>query len=217
MSKNYKPKSVILVSFEYPPRRLSKTSDVVFNIAQYLTKQKVKTHVITFDDWRSSIEVESKIVVNRIPNFIPNNISSFSLTMNLKTAYQSAIASVLNKEQVDIIHFFEWQTLPLLIPWDTSLNAVKIYTASSVQVTRDTTTSPHNDGIKKMEQISMQAFDLILADSVKVLKALHSDYKIDEKKVLLQPLIDINYSKNVYSLYQKLIEKATIAKEEKEN
>ena len=215
MSKSKKPKGVILVSFEYPPRRLSKTSDVVFKTAQYLTKQKVKTHVITFDDWRSSIEVENKVIVNRIPNYIPNNISPFSTTMNLKPAYQSAIASVLNKEEIDVIHFFEWQTLPLLIPWATSLDAVKIYSTSSVQVTRDVASSPHNDGVKKVEQLGMKTFDLILADSIEIMKTLHSDYEIDEKKVLLQPFIDIDYTKNVYSIYQKLIEKIALAKQEK--
>ncbi|MBK5112028.1 MAG: glycosyltransferase [Candidatus Heimdallarchaeota archaeon] len=215
MSKSYKPKGVILVSFEYPPRRLTKASDVIFKLAQYLTKQKVRTHVITFDDWRTSTEVESKVVVTRIPNPIPNNISPFSTAMNLKAAYQSAIASVLNKEQIDVIHFFDWQTLPLLIPWDLCLNVVKIYSTSSLQLTRNATSSPHNDGIKKVEQLSLQTLDLILADSIDIMKILHSDYKIDEKKVLLQPLIDINYSKNVFSLYQNLIEKAILEIEEK--
>jgi len=215
VSKSKKPKGVILVSFEYPPRRLTKTSDVIFSLAKYLTKQKVKTHVITFDDWRSSIEVENKIIVNRIPNHVPNNISPFSTVMNLKPAYQSAITSILQKEQIDVIHFFDWQTLPLLIPWGSSMDAVKLYTTSSVQFTRDASSSPHNDGIKKVEQKSLREFDLILADSIDVMKILHSDYEIDDKKVLLLPLIDINYSKNVYSIYQKKIEKAELEKEEK--
>lgn len=217
MSKSKKPKGIILVSFEYPPRRLSRTSDVVYKIAQFLTKQKVRTHVITFDDWRTSTEVESKVVVTRIPNHVPNNISPFSTAMNLKSTYQSAIASVLNKEQIDVIHFFDWQTLPLLIPWDLCLDVVKIYSTSSLQLTRDAKSSPHNDGIKKVEQMSLHTLDLILADSINIMKILHSDYKIDEKKVLLQPLIDINYSKNVFAIYQNLIEKAKLEKEEKKD
>ncbi len=215
MSKSKKPKGVILVSFEYPPRRLTKTSDVVFKLAQHLTKQKVKTHVITFDDWRSGTEVEKKIIVTRIPNHIPNNISPFSTIMNLKPAYQSAITSVLQKEQIDVIHFFNWQTLPLLIPWGSSLDAAKMYTASSVQLTRDASSSPHNDGIKKVEQKSLKELDFILADSIAVMKFLHNDYEIDEKKVLLQPLIDINYSKNIYLIYQKMVEKTELKKEVK--
>lgn len=215
MSKSKKPKGVILVSFEFPPRRLTKISDVVFKLAQHLTKQKVKTHVITFDDWRSGTEVENKIIVNRIPNHVPNNISPFSTIMNLKPAYQSAITSVLQKEKIDVIHFFNWQTLPLLIPWGSSLDAAKLYSASSVQLTRDASSSSHNDGIKKVEQKSLKAIDLILSDSVDVMKFLQSDYEIDDKKVLLQPLIDRNYSKNVYSIYQKMIEKAELEKEEK--
>lgn len=215
MSKSKKPKGVILVTFEYPPRRLTKISDVIFKLAQYLTKQKVKTHVITFDDWRSGTEVEKKIIVTRIPNHIPNNISPFSTIMNLKPAYQSAITSVLQKEQIDVIHFFNWQTLPLLIPWGSCLEAAKLYTTSSVQLTRDASSSPQNNGIKKVEQKSLKELDLILVDSIDVMKFLHSDYEIDDKKVLLQPLIDMNYSKNVYSIYQKMIEKTEVEKEEK--
>ncbi|MCG3253821.1 MAG: hypothetical protein KAX09_08225, partial [Candidatus Heimdallarchaeota archaeon] len=154
-------------------------------------------------------------IVTRIPNHIPNNISPFSTIMNLKPAYQSAITSVLQKEQIDVIHFFNWQTLPLLIPWGSSLNTAKLYTASSVQLTRDASSSPHNDGIKKVEQKSLKELDFILADSIDVMKILHSDYEIDEKKVLLQPLIDINYSKNVYSIYQKMVEKAELEEEKK--
>jgi hypothetical protein len=135
--------------------------------------------------------------------------------MNLKSAYQSAITSVLQKEKIDVIHFFNWQTLPLLIPWGSSLDAAKLYSASSVQLTRDAISSSHNDGLKKVEQKSLEAIDLILSDSVDIMKFLHSDYEIDDKKVLLQPLIDRNYSKNVYSIYQKMIEKAELEKEEK--
>ena len=215
MSKSNKPKGVILVSFEYPPRRITKTSDVIQKLAQYLTKQKIRTHVITFDDWRSTIEVEKKIVVNRIPNYVPNNISIFSTIMNLKPAYQSAITAILNKEQIDVIHFFNWQTIPLLIPWEKALDIVKVYTTSSVQSTRDATTSPQNEGIKKVEKMSMRTLDLILADSIDVMKSIQADYEIDEKKVLLQPLMDPEYSKKVNSIYPMLIEKAKLQKEGK--
>ncbi|MHA1442394.1 MAG: glycosyltransferase family 4 protein, partial [Candidatus Heimdallarchaeota archaeon] len=144
-----KPTGVILLSFEFPPRRLSKTSDQIADLANYLAKQNVKTWIITFDDWRADIEKLAKnITIIRIPNHVPNNITHLSTIMNLKPAYQSAIANIIHERRIDIIHLFEWTTLPAIIPWEEKLQQKLVFSASSLQKTRDASASPYNDGIK---------------------------------------------------------------------
>jgi len=91
-----KPSGVILLSFEFPPRRLSKTSDQIADLANYLANQNVKTWIITFDDWRADIEKLAKnITIIRIPNHVPNNITHLSTIMNLKPAIFSMNAELI--------------------------------------------------------------------------------------------------------------------------
>jgi hypothetical protein len=199
-----KIRGVVLVSFEYPPRRLSIISDLVFKIASLLNKNNIKVWVITFDDWRSDIEIKKKnFTIHRIPNNVHNNISFFSTIMNLKTAYQSILASILHKEQIDIIHFFDWQVLPLLVPWGDKLTQKLIYTAASIQENRDTSI-PTNEGIKKVEELSLKFFDLILADSKKLTKQIVENYSISEQKIITCSIKQKKYANEVLEFYSKV-------------
>jgi len=206
MIKEKKLSGVILVSFEFPPRRLSKTSDQVAQLANFLAKQNVKTWVITFDDWRSDIEnLRKNVSVVRIPNNIPNNITFLSSLMNLKPAYQSAIANIINERQIDLIHIFEWTCLPAIIPWKEKLKQKLVYSTTSVQKTRDPSTSPYNDGIKVIERKGAQIMDQIIADSKKISEILVSDYKVDSTKISLVKINDKKYSEKTFELYNKMI------------
>ncbi len=206
MVKKNSINGVILVSFEYPPRRLSKVSDIVSKHAANLVKNGIKTWVVTFDDWRSDIEIEkSKVVVNRIPNHIPNNISFFSTIMNLKSAYQSAIASILNQEKIDLIHFFEWQTIPLLIPWGDTLEVKKVYSTSSIQRTRDPPKSLYSNGMMKLEDLCLNKLDLIFVNSEKLSKSISKDYNIESESIEVLPYADKKYSIKSLEQYQNLL------------
>ncbi|MHA1367830.1 MAG: glycosyltransferase family 4 protein, partial [Candidatus Heimdallarchaeota archaeon] len=145
--------------------RLSKTSDQIADLANYLAKQNVKTWIITFDDWRADIEKLAKnITIIRIPNHVPNNITHLSTIMNLKPAYQSAIANIIHERRIDIIHLFEWTTLPAIIPWEEKLQQKLVFSASSLQKTRDASASPYNDGIKVIEKKGVKIMDKIIAE-----------------------------------------------------
>lgn len=206
MSKEKKLSGVILLAFEFPPRRLSKTSDQIANLAKYLAKQKVRTWVITFDDWRSDIENLSKYIsVIRIPNHVPNNITFLSCLMNLKPAYQSAIANIIHERHIDLIHIFEWTCLPPIIPWKEKLDQKLIYSTTSVQKTRDPSTSPYNDGIKVIERKGVQIMDQIIANSKEISEILVSDYKFDSTKITHIKINDKKYSEKTYELYMKMI------------
>ncbi|MHA1124098.1 MAG: glycosyltransferase family 4 protein [Candidatus Heimdallarchaeota archaeon] len=197
---------VILLSFEFPPRRLSKTSDQIANIAKYLAKQNVKTWVVTFDDWRSDIEKLAKnITVIRIPNNVPNNISFLATIMNLKPAYQSAIATILHERKIDVIHIFEWMCLPAIIPWKEKLNQKLVFSTTSLQKTRDASASPYNDGIKVIERKGVQLMDGIIAETKKISEILVNDYEVNADKVSIMKLKDKKHPEKVLELYKEII------------
>lgn len=209
--KNNSIKGVILVSFEFPPRRLSIVSEVVSKHADYLNKKGIKTWVVTFDDWRSDIETEkNRATVIRIPNHIPNNISIFSTVMNLKVAYQSAIAAIINQERIDLIHFFEWQTIPLLIPWGDILKVQKVYSTTSIQRTRNLSKSPLASGIEKLEELSLNKSDLILASSEKLSKLINENYDVKAENLEVLSFEDEKYSVKTIEFYQNLLKNSII-------
>ncbi|MHA1187601.1 MAG: glycosyltransferase family 4 protein [Candidatus Heimdallarchaeota archaeon] len=201
-----KPSGVILLSFEFPPRRLSKTSDQIADLANYLANQNVKTWIITFDDWRADIEKLAKnITIIRIPNHVPNNITHLSTIMNLKPAYQSAIANILHERRIDLIHLFEWTILPALIPWEEKLEQKLIFSTSSLQKTRDASASPYNDGIKVIEKKGVKIMDKIIAESKKISEILVDDYEVNPDNVSLLKFNDKKHSEKVFELYKELI------------
>ena len=198
-------KNIILISFEYPPRKLSIFCENVFNLANYLMKKAIRVWIVTFDDWRSSIEKEKNIIVNRIPNNIPNNISFFSYVMNLKMAYQSALATIINEEEIDLIHFFDWETLPLLASWGNSFNIPLVYSTNSIQIIRDSNINPYTEGIIEIEKMAMKNFSRIYVDSESLLERIHNDYSIDKKTLRVESFSDKKYYTNIYSEYERLI------------
>ena len=208
MSKITQPNGVILVSFEFPPRRLSKISDNIEKLAKFLSKQKVKTWVITFDDWRSDIEkINSYLSVHRIPYHVPNNISFLAMVMNLKNGYQSAIASLLQTQKIDILHLFDWPVLPALIPWKEKINTKMVFSILDLQFTRDPTSNPYNDGIKKIEKMGLEIFDKIIAPEEKIIPILDEHYNIKKNKVDVITLKDKKTNEKTFTLYQNLLNK----------
>jgi len=206
LSKKPKLTGIILVSFEYPPRRLSKISDSVEKLAHFLSKRGIKTWVVTFDDWRSDVEQVSKdLTIHRIPYHIPNNISELAMIMNLKVSYQAAIASILHTEKIKLIHFFDWMTLPVLIPWAKELKQKLVYSANSVQLTRDSSTNPYNSGIQRIEEMGFEVADLITANSDKLSQIITSNYNIGKNKVYLSTLAKKKSFEELLERYEQLI------------
>ncbi|MCF2142934.1 MAG: glycosyltransferase family 4 protein [Candidatus Heimdallarchaeota archaeon] len=195
---------VILVSFEYPPRRLSPISDVVFQVANFCLKKGVDVWVVTFDDWRSEITNENGIVVNRIPNHVPNNISDLTTILNLKCAYQAAIAAIMHEHQVDILHLFEWQTLPLLVPWGGNIQPKIIYTTTSIQMSRENARSPYNQGLKKIEEQALTNTDLILVDTDQLMLNAIKAYNLEPKKVVTQKIRQRKIASKIFQQYLTL-------------
>ncbi|RLI64131.1 hypothetical protein DRO91_02465 [Candidatus Heimdallarchaeota archaeon] len=196
---------VILVSFEYPPRRLSPISDVVFQLATFCLKKETNVWVVTFDDWRSDITNENGIVVNRIPNHIPNNISDLTIILNLKCAYQAAIAAIMHEHQVDIIHLFEWQTLPLLVPWDGNIQPKVVYTTTSIQISRENAHFPYHQGLKKIEEKALKNVDLILVDTDQLMLNAIEEYNLDPAKVITQKIRQRKIAPKIFQQYLTLL------------
>jgi len=199
-------KGVILVSFEFPPRRLSKMSDEVEKIAKFLSKEKIKTWVITFDDWRSGIEkINDFLIIHRIPYPVPNNISFLAMIMNLKPAYQSVIASILHSSKIDLIHLFDWTTLPIIIPWKNELKVKTVLSLPNLQILRDSATSPYNQGIKKIELLGMETVTKIIVPSKEVASSIKKHYNINENKITIVSQKEKKFSEKISEIYNEII------------
>ncbi|MFW9923093.1 MAG: hypothetical protein ACFFDW_07360 [Candidatus Thorarchaeota archaeon] len=202
MNEMTKIEGVILVSFEYPPRKLSKISDNIQKLALFLSNNNIRTWVITFDDWRSDTEQFSdNLQIIRIPFHIPNNISFLAQVMNLKPAYQSAISSILNSFKINIIHIFDWPCLLPIIPWKGKIDSKCIYTATSVQTTRDSSNTPYNNGIKTIEQMGFDIVDVITLEDDDLKNNISSNYKVNNGKLRKIPLKSRKYSEKIFEIY----------------
>lgn len=206
MSQKSKSKCIIIVSFEYPPRRLTKTSDKIKDLAHFLSDNKIKTFVITFDDWRTdNVKVNEYLEVRRVPYRVTSNISFLAMIMNLKASYQSAIASVLHDQKVDIIHVFDWNCLVPLIPWREKIKAKILYSTSSIQHTRDPTINPYNNGIKEIERLGLKLANKIITKDNNLTEEIVEQYNIEKEKIDVLAVKSRNYSKKILQTYQEIL------------
>ncbi|MEA2071882.1 MAG: hypothetical protein U9O98_11415 [Asgard group archaeon] len=210
MTPKKKPSGVILVSYEIPPRRLTAFSNKIAALANLLFVQNIPTFLVTFDDWRSDIEhINDYFTIYRIPNSIPTNISEFARIMNLKPSYQSVIGSIYHTQQIDLIHFFNWQTFPTLISWSQGLTCVKILSSLILQAEVRAESTPYNDGLKKLEEMAFTETDFILSPKKELSNKILSYYSNCKAKIITQKIDDEEYSKKLLKTYERLLKDST--------
>lgn len=109
---------VLLLSSEYPPKRLGNISDHVSTLAHELARRGHEVELVALDDWKQGYEDVSGVHAHRVANPIKTHsmasILTYALTASLQMETESSNIIYFYKQQgktIDLVHAHEWLTI----------------------------------------------------------------------------------------------------------
>jgi glycosyltransferase involved in cell wall biosynthesis len=108
---------ILLLSWEYPPKRLGNVADHVSTLAHELLRRGNEVELVALDDLRQGFEDVSGVHVHSVANPIKTHpmasILSYDVTASLKMESESSnIIYFYNQlgKKIDLVHAHEWLT-----------------------------------------------------------------------------------------------------------
>jgi glycosyltransferase involved in cell wall biosynthesis len=128
--------NILILTWEYPPKRLGNVSDHVATMAHELVKDKHEVEVIVMDDWRPGFEDH----VHRVSNPVKTHPMASVLTyaMTAATQIEAEASNVIyfyrrHQNNIDIIHSHEWLTVSPAISLKHAFNIPFVVTFHSIE------------------------------------------------------------------------------------
>ena len=131
---------VMILTWEYPPKRLGKISGHVFTLSHELVRQGHEVEVITEDDWETGFKKIDGVYVHRVANPVKTHHRASVLTsvMTASIRIEQEASNViyfrrLRGENVNLIHAHEWLTIPPSISLRRAFNLPLVLTLHSLE------------------------------------------------------------------------------------
>jgi len=170
---------VLILTWEYPPKRLGSVADHVFNLSHELVKQRYKIEVLAEDDLNPGIEDAAGVHIHRVANPIKThpNASLLTFAMTASVAMEQEASNIIyhcrkRREKIDLIHAHEWLTISPAVTLKYAFNLPFIVTFHSIEAHRcHGIFGPINIAIREIESMGVQ-------ESAKVVTT--TEWMIDE-------------------------------------
>ncbi|MGD0159477.1 MAG: glycosyltransferase family 4 protein [Candidatus Bathyarchaeia archaeon] len=108
---------ILLLSWEYPPKRLGNVADHVSTLAHELLRRGNEVELVALDDLKPGFEDVSGVHVHRVANPVKTHpmasILSYDVTASLQMETESSNIIHFYKQlgkRIDIVHAHEWLT-----------------------------------------------------------------------------------------------------------
>ncbi len=108
---------ILLLSWEYPPKRLGNIADHVSALAHELIRRGNEVELVVLDDLKRGFEDVSGLHVHRVGNSVKTHpmasVLSYDVTASLQMETESANIIYFYKQlgkNIDIVHAHEWLT-----------------------------------------------------------------------------------------------------------
>jgi len=132
--------NILILTWEYPPKRLGNISDHVATLAHELVKDRHEVEVIVMDDWRPGFEDVYGVHVHRVSNPVKTHPMASVLTyaMTAATQMETDASNVIHfyrqqRKSVDVIHSHEWLTISPAISLKHAFNIPFVITFHSLE------------------------------------------------------------------------------------
>lgn len=132
--------NILILTWEYPPKRLGNVSDHVATLAHELVKAHHEVEVIAMDDLHSGFEDVYGVHVHRVSNPVKTHPMASVLTYAMTAATQMEVeaSNVIyfyrrHQKSVDVIHSHEWFTVPPAISLKHAFDIPFVLTFHSIE------------------------------------------------------------------------------------
>lgn len=109
----------MILTWEYPPKRLGKISDHVYTLSQKLVRRGHEIEVVAEDDQKPGFENMAGVKVHRVVNPVKTHPMASILTsmMTASVRMEQEASDIVYyykqiEKKIDLIHAHEWLTVP---------------------------------------------------------------------------------------------------------
>ncbi|MGQ9597581.1 MAG: glycosyltransferase [Thermoproteota archaeon] len=200
---------VIILTTEFPPRIIGELSSFVDFIARSVSNEGLEVHVITFDNWRSGVEVKGSVRINYVSNKVEPHLNPFTWASSLSCEYIRALSDLIwDHRGFDLVHAFEWSSALPIISLKEVIRIPYIQSFLSLEEQRShSNLSLLGQTIKWVESISTSLADVVVAHSDMTYSALRMLYPWCASKLYLLDVNNRNFVKELIRVYQGVVEK----------
>ncbi|MDI6805560.1 MAG: glycosyltransferase family 4 protein [Candidatus Bathyarchaeia archaeon] len=199
---------IIIFSWEYPPRVVGQLANYVREVAVHLTKNNIKTTVVTYHDFLTGEYEETEgIKVYRVTNPVHTHIGVLTWVLTLNQEVERAAANIYYNlhKQVDLIDVHDWHFIPAAVTLKKALNLPFIFSVESLEEHRSHgADSPFNMAIKSLEWLGMYEAAKLIVKSEWMRDEVFRLYKVPLEKIKVIPPKSPNWFRNILETYKSV-------------
>jgi len=204
---------VLILTSEYPPKRLGNVSDHVSTLAHELVKRKHEVELVVLDDLRRGFEDMCGVHVHRVANPIKTHpmasVLTYAITASLPIEAESSNIIYFYRQQqknIDVVHAHEWLMIYPAISLKHTFNIPFVLTFHSIEGHRcHDFFSAVSIAIKEIEDMGIWESNEVIANTGWLKDELLRYYGGGHwRKINVVWPIGKNWVDEVISVYQKV-------------
>jgi glycosyltransferase involved in cell wall biosynthesis len=164
---------VLLLTWEYPPKRLGNISDHVSTLAHELVRLKHDVEVVLLDDWKQGFEDSCGVHVHRVANPIKTHplasVLTYAVTASLPMEAEGSNIVYFYRQlqkRIDVIHAHEWFTVYPAISLKRVFGIPLVLTLHSIEGHRcHGNFSPLSTAIREIESMGLSESNRVIANT----------------------------------------------------
>lgn len=198
---------VVLFSWEYPPRIVGKLAEYVSSLAAQLVKNRIETHVITYNDSLTGASEEANgVKVFRVANPVRSHVSLITWDLTLNQEIERAAANVYYQsgKHINLIEVFDWHFIPAAVTLKNALGVPFVYSVDSLEDHRSPgADAPFNMAIRGIEWLGFFEAKKVTAKSDWMQTEITRLYKVPKEKISIIPLNSDSWVKDIINVYKE--------------
>jgi len=131
---------ILLLSWEYPPKRLGDVADHVSTLAHELVRRGHEVELVVLDDFKQGFEDDSGVHVHRVANPVKTHpmasVLTYAVTASVRIEMEASSIIYFYKQHgknIDVVHAHEWLTTYPAIALKHSFHIPFIQTYHSIE------------------------------------------------------------------------------------
>jgi hypothetical protein len=199
---------VIIFSWEYPPRIVGQLANYVKKLAEQLTSNNVRVHVVTYHDFSTGEFIEqSGVKTYSVANPVRTHIGVLTWVLTLNQEVERATANIYYNadKRIDLIDVHDWHFIPAAVTLKKALNIPFIHSVESLEEHRSHgANSPFNMAIKSIEWLGMYEAEKLILKSEWMRDEVFRLYKVPLEKMNVISPTSANWGKNILEVYKSV-------------
>jgi len=197
---------VVIFSWEYPPRIVGKLAQYVNLLAGELVKNRVETHVVTYNDtFTGAVEEPNRVKVVRVANPVHTHVNLITWDLTLNQEVERAAANIYYQAagDVEVIDVFDWHFIPAAVTLKNALGIPFIYSVDSLEDHRaPSADEPFNMAIRGIEWLGFFEAKKITVKSEWMRNEVVRLYKVPREKIAVILPEANSWVKDVRKVYE---------------